>query len=197
MRSHRLQPCNSSSIVNHLSRYTYKCAITSTALSGRRTCDHGELSCIKLTMEDRTCMAKVLRLPWPMQDGTAGEKTWRHSEVLESADATSSMPSRRSPWTSFCFRNLWEFSFKMQGASHADRLYNRLNWEKFIDHKRIQDKICKGEDLFDMLPEAYTWHELIRLWRGATRSISVANLPRAVIENTQRFRWLLPGGCVR
>lgn len=85
----------------------------------------------------------------------------------------------------------------MQGASHADRLYNRLNWRKYLDPARIQDKICKGEDLFDMLPEAYTWHELIRLWRGATRSVSAAHLPKAVVQDTQRFRWLLPGGCQR
>ena len=98
---------------------------------------------------------------------------------------------------SFCFRHLDEFVAKMRGASHADRLYNRVNWRAMLSPDVIQDKICRGKDLFDMLPEAYTWTELLRLWKGASRSTSTAHLPRAVIEDSKRFSFLLPGGCKR
>ncbi|CAO1637909.1 unnamed protein product [Parajaminaea phylloscopi] len=98
---------------------------------------------------------------------------------------------------SFCFSHLWEFAFKMKGASHADRLYNRLDWKSYLAPERIQAKVCKGEDLFDMLPEAYTWGELIQLWKGATRTYSAVHLPKAVIEDASRFGFLLPGGCKR
>jgi Fic family protein len=85
----------------------------------------------------------------------------------------------------------------MRGASHANRLYDRVNWQAMLSPSRIQDKICSGQDIFDMLPEAYTWNELIRLWKGATRTSSAAHLPVAVIEQHQRFAFLLPGGCIR
>lgn len=85
----------------------------------------------------------------------------------------------------------------MKGASHADRLYHRLDWQSYLSPERIQRKICSGEDLFDMLPEAYTWGELIQLWRGATRSYSAVNLPKAVVQDAGRFGFLLPGGCMR
>ena len=41
----------------------------------------------------------------------------------------------------------------MKGFSHADRIAGRLN---LLDPKRIQDTICKGKDIFGMLPEAYS-----------------------------------------
>ncbi|PWN22613.1 glycosyl transferase [Microstroma glucosiphilum] len=98
---------------------------------------------------------------------------------------------------SFCFRTLEEFVIKMRGASHANRLYDRADWQAMLSASRIQNKICSGQDIFDMLPEAYTWNELIRLWKGATKSSSAAHLPAAVIEQHERFAFLLPGGCLR
>ncbi|CAO1639392.1 unnamed protein product [Sympodiomycopsis kandeliae] len=100
---------------------------------------------------------------------------------------------------SFCFARISEFITKMKGASHADRLYNRINWQSYLSPSTIQHKICNGLDLFDMLPEAYTWSELIKLWKGATRSYSVAYLPQAVVSNDgkDKFGFLLPGGCQR
>lgn len=85
----------------------------------------------------------------------------------------------------------------MRGASHADRLYSHVNWQAMLSASRIQDKICNGKDVFDMLPEAYTWNELIRLWKGATKTSSAAHLPVAVVEDPQKFAFLLPGGCLR
>ena len=85
----------------------------------------------------------------------------------------------------------------MKGASHADRLYNRLNWKSYLEHDRIQAKICDGADLYDMLPEAYTWGELLSLWKGSVRRIGAVGLPKAVIQDPSRFAFLLPGGCKR
>lgn len=41
---------------------------------------------------------------------------------------------------------------KMKGFSHSDRIGGRV---EHLDPKRIQDTICRGRDLFGMLPEAY------------------------------------------
>jgi beta-1,4-mannosyl-glycoprotein beta-1,4-N-acetylglucosaminyltransferase len=54
---------------------------------------------------------------------------------------------------SYCFRTISEYATKMQGFSHADRIGGRLD---LLDPKRIQDTICKGKDIFGMLPEAYS-----------------------------------------
>ena len=54
---------------------------------------------------------------------------------------------------SYCFRSIPEYIVKMQGFSHADRIAGRLN---LLDPKRIQDTVCKGKDIFGMLPEAYS-----------------------------------------
>lgn len=54
---------------------------------------------------------------------------------------------------SYCFRQIEEFVIKMQGFSHYDRIGGRL---ELLEHKRIQDTICEGKDIFGMLPEAYT-----------------------------------------
>ena len=61
---------------------------------------------------------------------------------------------------SFCFRRIQDFRFKMMSYSHSDRLYGNRRWKNLLDPRRIQEKICNGEDLFDMLPEAYTWSDL-------------------------------------
>lgn len=54
---------------------------------------------------------------------------------------------------SYCFRSIPEYIVKMQGFSHADRIAGRLN---LLEPKRIQDIVCKGKDIFGMLPEAYS-----------------------------------------
>jgi len=41
----------------------------------------------------------------------------------------------------------------MKGFSHADRIGGRID---LLDPKRIQATICKGKDIFGMLPEAYS-----------------------------------------
>lgn len=94
---------------------------------------------------------------------------------------------------SFCFRTLEEFAFKMRAYSHADRVRRA----SFLDYARIQKIICKGDDLFDMLPEEYSFKEMIKKMGSVPKSASAVNLPSYLIENADRFRFLLPGGCLR
>lgn len=94
---------------------------------------------------------------------------------------------------SFCFRHLRDFVFKMTAYSHADRVRRR----DFLDHERIQKAICRGDDLFDMLPEEYTFKELIKKMGPIPASASAVNLPSYLIENADKYKFLLPGGCIR
>jgi len=72
---------------------------------------------------------------------------YRHSKSSERVLADSG-------WhCSYCFRTIPEYVIKMKGFSHADRIAGRVN---LLDPKRIQDTICKGKDIFGMLPEAYS-----------------------------------------
>ncbi|MED6160851.1 hypothetical protein PIB30_055116 [Stylosanthes scabra] len=94
---------------------------------------------------------------------------------------------------SFCFRHMWEFVFKMTAYSHADR----VRYKSFLSHSRIQDIICRGDDLFDMLPEEYTFKDLIKKMGSIPPSASAVHLPAYLIQNAHRFKFLLPGGCFR
>lgn len=94
---------------------------------------------------------------------------------------------------SFCFRYIREFVFKMTAYSHADRVKR----SDFLKHSRIQKLICQGDDLFDMLPEEYSFSELIKKMGSIPRSASAVNLPAYLIENAVKYRFLLPGGCIR
>ncbi|KAM7466294.1 hypothetical protein LguiB_013856 [Lonicera macranthoides] len=87
---------------------------------------------------------------------------------------------------SFCFRELSEFIFKMTAYSHAERMKSN----DFLDYSRIQKLICRGEDLFDMLPEEYSFHELIKKMGPIPRSTLVVHLPSYLIENADRFKFL-------
>jgi beta-1,4-mannosyl-glycoprotein beta-1,4-N-acetylglucosaminyltransferase len=53
----------------------------------------------------------------------------------------------------------------MQAYSHSDRLGDHP--EKLLRPERIQQVICKGVDIFDMLPEAYTYLDLFSRWKGS------------------------------
>ena len=96
---------------------------------------------------------------------------------------------------SSCFHRIKDYQFKMQSYSHSDRLFGNRHWRRLLEPKAILDKICAGKDLFDMLPEAYTWSELLYRWSGETKSNSTANLPRGLSEDPSNFAFLLPGGC--
>ncbi|KAH7104904.1 glycosyltransferase family 17 protein [Auriculariales sp. MPI-PUGE-AT-0066] len=79
------------------------------------------------------------------------------------------------------------------GYSHADRIGGV---KRILDRKRIQRVICEGEDIYNMLPEAYTYRDFFALlWLEPSRSM--VGIPRFLIENSSRFKFLLPGGCQR
>lgn len=94
---------------------------------------------------------------------------------------------------SFCFRYLRDFVLKMTGYSHADRVKRK----EYLQYSRIQKIICKGDDLYDMLPEEYSFKELIKKMGSIPRSASAVHLPAHLIENAEKFKFLLPGGCQR
>ncbi|KAL3623655.1 hypothetical protein CASFOL_032471 [Castilleja foliolosa] len=94
---------------------------------------------------------------------------------------------------SFCFRYLREFVFKMTAYSHADRVRRK----EFLKYSRIQKLICTGDDLYDMLPEEYSFKDLIKKMGSIPASASAVHIPAYVVKNADKFKFLLPGGCVR
>ncbi|XP_044501082.1 uncharacterized protein LOC123222401 isoform X2 [Mangifera indica] len=94
---------------------------------------------------------------------------------------------------SFCFRQISDFVFKMKAYSH----YDRVRFSHYLDPKRIQDVICNGLDLFDMLPEEYTFQEIIGKMGPVPRSYSAVNLPAYLLNNAEDYKFLLPGNCKR
>lgn len=94
---------------------------------------------------------------------------------------------------SFCFRRLSEFIFKMKAYSHFDR----VRFSHFLNPKRVQRVICNGDDLFDMLPEEYTFREIIGKMGPIPHSYSAVHLPAYLLENADKYKFLLPGNCLR
>lgn len=94
---------------------------------------------------------------------------------------------------SFCFRHISEFIFKMKAYSHVDR----VKFSYYLNPSRIQNIICQGANLYDMLPEEYSFQELVKKMGPIPRSFSAVHLPSYLIENSDNFSFLLPGGCWR
>ncbi|KAK4759882.1 hypothetical protein SAY87_023013 [Trapa incisa] len=94
---------------------------------------------------------------------------------------------------SFCFRRISDFVFKMKAYSHNDR----VRFSHYLDPKRIQEVICKGADLFDMLPEEYTFKEIIGKMGPIPHSHSAVHLPAYILNNADEYKFLLPGNCIR
>ncbi|CAH9090617.1 unnamed protein product [Cuscuta europaea] len=94
---------------------------------------------------------------------------------------------------SFCFRHISDFVFKMKAYSHTDR----VRFSHFLDPKRIQDVICKGADLYDMIPEEYTFKDIIGKMGPVPRSYSGVHLPSYLLNNADKYKYLLPGNCKR
>ncbi|EPQ56155.1 glycosyl transferase [Gloeophyllum trabeum ATCC 11539] len=133
---------------------------------------------------------------WP-----AGKVSWRaqvhlwnkeggfgygHSQVADHMLADSG-------WhCTFCFRYIDEFVTKMKGYSHADRVTDK----SLLEPDRIQEVVCSGDDIFGMLPEAYRYKDLFDLL-NKDPSPSALHVPLHILQNSDKFRFLLPGGCVR
>lgn len=81
----------------------------------------------------------------------------------------------------------------MTSFSHSDRVTGK----NLLDKKNIQRKICDGSNIFDMYEEAYTFKDLIGTLGKLPRKLSTLGIPKAVMDNHQHFKFLLPGGCVR
>lgn len=94
---------------------------------------------------------------------------------------------------SFCFRSISDFIFKMKAYSHNDR----VRFSHFLDPKRIQSIICRGVDLYDMLPEEYTFKEIIGKLGPIPHSYSAVHLPVHLLNNADKYKYLLPGNCKR
>ncbi|KAG0454983.1 hypothetical protein HPP92_024275 [Vanilla planifolia] len=94
---------------------------------------------------------------------------------------------------SFCFRYLSEFAFKMKAYSHVDR----IRFSYYLNPSRIQDVICRGVDLFDMFPEEYTFKDIIAKLGPIPKSYSAVHLPGYLLQNVDKYKYLLPGYCRR
>ncbi|KAL0344044.1 UNVERIFIED_CONTAM: hypothetical protein Sangu_1291800 [Sesamum angustifolium] len=118
------------------------------------------------------------------QSGTTRYAHYRQTDYLLSD----------SGWhCSFCFRYISDFIFKMKAYSHNDR----VRFSHFLSPKRIQDLICKGADLYDMLPEEYTFRDIIGKMGPIPHSYSAVHLPSYLLENAEDYKYLLPGNCIR
>ncbi|KAM5531764.1 hypothetical protein V8D89_014534 [Ganoderma adspersum] len=132
---------------------------------------------------------------WPAGDGSWRAQVhqlgmpgsgYNHGQVADSMLADAG-------WhCSFCFRYLHEFAEKMTGYSHADRVTD----ESLLQLERIQQTICEGKDIFGMLPEAYKWKDLLALM-DKDASPSAVHIPKHLIQNSDKYKFLLPGGCIR
>ncbi|GAA5910890.1 uncharacterized protein JCM6883_000637 [Sporobolomyces salmoneus] len=120
--------------------------------------------------------------------GRNPEEYYRHGKVTDRILVDSG-------WhCSWCFRTLSEFVTKAQGFSHVDRLGSRPS--ALLRPQRIQETICGGSDMFNMLPEAYSYREFITKLK-LIPSKSAINIPDYVVEHAKELKYLLPGGCRR
>ncbi|KAI3813125.1 hypothetical protein L1987_17841 [Smallanthus sonchifolius] len=94
---------------------------------------------------------------------------------------------------SFCFRKITDFVFKMKAYSHTDR----VRFSHFLDPKRIQNVICNGDDLYDMLPEEYTFKDIIAKMGPIPHSYSAVHLPSYLLNHADEYMYLLPRNCIR
>ncbi|EPS62280.1 hypothetical protein M569_12510, partial [Genlisea aurea] len=119
---------------------------------------------------------------------------YRTGETIYAHYRQSDMLLADAGWhCSFCFRHISEFIFKMKAYSHADR----IRFSHFLNPKRIQEIICRGGDLYDMLPEEHSFSEIIGSMGPIPRSYSAVHLPLYLVQNADEFRYLLPGNCIR
>jgi hypothetical protein len=91
---------------------------------------------------------------------------------------------------SFFFRHISEFIFKMKAYSHVDH----VKFPYYLNPSRVQNIICEEADLFDMLPEEYSFQEFVKKMGTIPHSFSAVHLPSYLIKNFDNFNFLLPGG---
>jgi len=96
---------------------------------------------------------------------------------------------------SFCFRYLEDFQSKMAAYAHAERAGAADSVYRSAGH--IQEAICAGRDLFDMLPEAYTFGELWARMRRRRPLPQLRDAPALVLAQPAHLDFLQPGHCRR
>ncbi|KAF8070442.1 glycosyltransferase family 17 protein [Lyophyllum atratum] len=128
-----------------------------------------------------------------MSSWRASVRLWRPNLYYSHAKSGDRMLADSGWHCSYCFRTIPEYIVKMEGFSHSDRIGGN---KKLLDPQRIQDTICRGKDIFGMLPEAYSYKDLLSQM-SLDPLTSAVGLPRFLIDNAQKFRFLLPGGCQR
>ncbi|KAI3888781.1 hypothetical protein MKX03_017424 [Papaver bracteatum] len=79
------------------------------------------------------------------------------------------------------------FCYKMTAYSHV----NRVRRSDFLDIEKIQKIICQGNDLFDMLPEEYSCHELNKKMGSIPKSNSAVHLPGYLLNNADKFSFTI------
>lgn len=77
---------------------------------------------------------------------------WNPKSFYRHSKSTESMLADAGWHCSYCFPSISDYILKMKGYSHSDRLGGRA---ELLKPEHIQDTICKGKDIFEMLPEAY------------------------------------------
>ncbi|KAF8907981.1 glycosyltransferase family 17 protein [Mucidula mucida] len=129
-----------------------------------------------------------------------GFNSWRASIQLWTSNGfyshrkTSDYMLADAGWhCSYCFKTIPEYITKMTGFSHSDRIGGQV---ELLDPNRIQETICTGKDIFGMLPEAYSYRDLINQMHLEPLK-SAVGLPRYLIDHAEDLKFLLPGGCRR
>lgn len=135
----------------------------------------------------------IYSFEFPIDFGSWRAKVVDHPFLYGHSRISNAKILADSGWhCSFCFPSLSDFQFKMQAYSHADRVHS----SEILTPSRIQKVICEGEDIFDMIPEAHSFRELM-LKMKPEKSNTGVGLPYWVLKQPKRFSYLLPGGCKR
>ncbi|XP_006461218.1 hypothetical protein AGABI2DRAFT_192752 [Agaricus bisporus var. bisporus H97] len=153
-----------------------------------KTCDFGEA--IHLQLRNF-----LYSFEWFLGFGSwrASARIWDDKSYYRHSKSTDRILADAGWHCSYCFRTIPEYIVKMKGFSHADRIGGRIN---LLDPGYIQATICKGRDIFNMLPEAYSYVDLFSQLNLEPLKTAVG-LPRYLLENSENYRFLLPGGCLR
>ncbi|KAK7057513.1 glycosyltransferase family 17 protein [Favolaschia claudopus] len=153
-----------------------------------RTCDFGQSIHLQLRNYLYSFEWLVGLTSW-----RASMHVWGMDTYYRHGQSSDTVLSDAGWHCSYCFRTIPEYATKMKGFSHAERIAGRLD---LLDPKRIQDTICRGKDIFGMLPEAYSYVDLFSQMSLEPLTTAVG-LPLFLVDNAERFRFLLPGGCQR
>lgn len=82
----------------------------------------------------------------------------------------------------------------MTSYSHNDRLFGQ---KYLLENHEIQRRACLGLDVFDMLPEAYSYKELFAKAGRIPKTNSFVDLPLELLLNGGKYAFLLKDHCVR